>query len=467
MRKNPYVSAGPTRTRHHGFVAVIALVGVLAGGWVPAGAQDAPTAQADSLRAELEVLRARLDSLAGVVGRSQVDAGVEDREEEPADELARLRAAARAAAGQTAERGPAGDTTAGAQGTQEFVGRSRSLQALNPEISLNGDIYASIQSEDPNSENFIPREFEFSFISALDPYTRAKVFLAVEEEGGRIEVFPKDGGGEDEDQGASVGVEEGYLEWVALPGGVGLKVGRFFQQFGQLNRWHSHALQFQSRSLPHLVFIGEGSLAQDGASLHWLLPTGGSGAYEATVEVTRSRNEILFGESHRLSYLGHMNGFWPLSASTDLELGVSALFGDFEDLAGRYRNRLFGAEMAFNWAPPERSLYRGVVVRGGVMLSDPGAVPGLADPDTALGIWSLAEVKLSRKWVAGGRYEWVENPADATESAWLVSPTLTYWQSEYVRLRAEYDILGNPGNTTGQFTLRITFAMGPHKHETY
>ena len=262
-------------------------------------------------------------------------------------------------------------------------------------------------------------------------------------------------------------VEEGYVEWVALPGGVGLKVGRFFQQFGQLNRWHSHALQFQSRSLPHLAFIGEESLAQDGASAHWLLPTGGAVAFEATAEVTRSRNEILFGESRGLSYLGHLNAFWQISSSTDLDLGVSALFGDHEAPSGRYENRLFGAEMAFTWAPPERSLYRGVVVRGGIMISDPGAVGGLPEPDAVLGFWSLAEVKLSRSWIAGGRYEWVENPTDPTESAWLASPALTYWQSEYVRLRAEYDVLRNPGRTTGQFTLRVTFAMGPHRHETY
>ena len=441
-------------------VSLLALVGVLSVGPSGARAQDVPATQLDSLRAEIEVLRARLDSLADVVGRGQAAPEVQDREEETTDALARLRAAAEAAAGDVTR-----DTTIQAQGTQEFVGRARSLQALNPEISLNGDLYGSIHSDNPGSENFIPREFELSFISALDPYTRAKVYLAVEQDGGRIEVFP--GFLDEEGDEAAVGVEEGYVEWVALPGGIGLKVGRFFQQFGQLNRWHSHALQFQSRSLPHLAFIGEGSLAQDGASAHWLLPTGGSGAYEATLEVTRSRNEILFGESHRLSYLGHMNAFWQLSASTDLDLGVSALFGHHENLAGRYSQRLFGAEWSFNWAPPERALYRGVVVRGGVMFSDPGALPRLAEPDPALGVWSLAEVKLSRQWIAGGRYEWVENPQDPTESAWLTSAALTYWQSEYVRLRAEYDILGNPGKTTGQFTLRITFAMGPHKHETY
>ena len=449
----------PLRVKPYGCMSLLAVVGALVVGPVRAQAQDLPAAQLDSLRAEVEVLRARLDSIEGVMARGQAGPAVRDQAADTTDALARLRAAARAAAGDVEA-----DTAAQVQGTQEFVGRTRSLQALNPEISVNGDLYGSIQSDNPTVDNFIPREFELSFVSALDPFTRAKVFLTVEEEGGRIEVFPGD---PEEADGASVGVEEGYIEWVALPGGIGIKAGRFFQQFGQLNRWHSHALQFQSRSLPHLAFIGEGALAQDGASVHWLLPTGGAGAYEATVEVTRSRNEILFGESHGLSYLGHMNAFWQLSESTDLDLGVSALFGDYEDLAGRYGNRLFGVETSFNWAPPARSLYRGVVVRGGVMLSDPGAVSGLPEPDPAFGVWSLVEVKLSRKWVAGGRYEWVENPEDPTESAWLASPALTYWQSEFVRLRAEYDILGNPGNTTRQFTLRVTFAMGPHRHETY
>ena len=438
----------PMRIKKYGCVGFLALVGALGAGPVRACAQDVPAARLDSLRTELEVLRARLDSLEGVVVGGQA--------EDTTDAIARLRSAAQAAAGDAAA-----DTVA--QGSQDFVGRARSLQALNPEISLNGDLYGSIHSDNPRSENFIPREFEFAFVSALDPYARAKVFLAVEEDRGRIEVFPGD---PREASGAAVGVEEGYVEWVALPGGLRLKVGRFSQQFGQLNRWHSHALHFQSRSLPHLAFIGEGALAQDGASVHWLLPTGESGAYAATVELTRSRNEVLFGEAHSLSYLGHMNAFWQLSPSTDLDLGLSALFGDYQDVDGRYDNRLFGAEMAFNWAPQQQSLYRGIVMRGGVMLSDPEAVRGLRG-ESAWGIWSLAEIKLSQQWVAGGRYDWVENPEDPSESAWLASPTLTYWQSEYVRLRAEYDILGNPGKTTRQFTLRITFAMGPHKHETY
>ena len=167
----------PMRIKKYGCVGFLALVGALGAGPVRACAQDVPAARLDSLRTELEVLRARLDSLEGVVVGGQA--------EDTTDAIARLRSAAQAAASDAAA-----DTVA--QGSQDFVGRARSLQALNPEISLNGDLYGSIHSDNPRSENFIPREFEFAFVSALDPYARAKVFLAVEEDRGRIEVFPGD-----------------------------------------------------------------------------------------------------------------------------------------------------------------------------------------------------------------------------------------------------------------------------------
>ena len=434
------------------FILCAALVAVPGIAW----GQDVPRTQTDSLRAEIAQLRSQLDSIRVLVERGQADP------DEQNDALVRLRAAARAAAGGGAEP----DAPAADEGDQEFVGRSRSLQVLNPEISVTGDIFASIWSEDADADNFVPREFEFSFVSALDPFSRAKIFLAAEQEGAGIKVFPEDGGGEDE-HGSALIVEEGYLEWVGIAGGLGIKMGRFFQQFGRINRWHSHALQFQSRSLPHLAFVGEAALAQDGVSLRWLLPNSGGGAYEATVEITRSTNHALFGESHGLSYLGHFNAFWQLSPSVDLDFGFSAIVGDRVEEGLEATNRLFGAEASFNWIPPNQSRYRGVTLRGGVMVSDPGATAGMAAKESAMGIWSLAEIKLSRQWIAGGRYEWVENPEDPTETAWLASPALTYWQSEFVRLRAEYDVLGNPGNTTGQLTLRVTFAMGPHKHDTY
>lgn len=417
-----------------------------------ASAQVATQAQVDSLRAEVELLKAQIEKL-------QAEATADDTAADTMDAVAKLRAAAEAAAAEADTLGaPA------APERQEFVGRQRSLQALNPEISVTADLFVAVGTEDPDTDNFVPREFEFAFQSALDPYSRAKIFVSHETPGAEIVPFGEE---EEEEEEGGVAVEEGYIEWVNLPGGFGLKLGQFFQQFGALNRWHQHALPFQSRSLPHLALIGEEALAQAGVSLHWLAPVSGAGTYEITVEANRSSNQALFGESSGPSLLGHLNGFWQLTEAVDLDLGVSALIGDHDTDESSYNQRLFGVEGALTWAPPDRSRYRGVVVRGGVMVRDPGDVPADLDVHGATGAWVNGEARVSRSWLIGGRYGWVENPEDPGESVWLVAPTLTWWQSEWVRLRAEYDVIDKSDDTDGLFVIQATVSLGPHKHETY
>ena len=433
----------------------------------PAGLSGQQSQAGDSIRVEVARLAALVDSLRRSIAEMQ-DAA---QREAAQSELERIRAAAQAA---TQAAAPTAQQPAG---SQEFVGRQRSLQALNPEISVNADIFAHVRPDEPREENFFAREFEISIQSNLDPYSRAKVFIAHHVEGGDISPFEDPTAGadpaEEEGHGGEVAVEEGYVEWVSLPGGVGVKLGRFYQQFGQINRWHAHALPFQTRPLPHLVFMGEEGLAQTGAAFRWLLPTGtGSGTYEASFEVTRSESHTLFGESGRPSLLGHLNAFWQLSPSTDLDLGVSWLNGSYEDEANFFDRNLFGAEFSFTWRPAERARYRGVNIRGGALVLD-GLVPSDSPPpagtvDRALGFWSTAEIRLGQRLLAGARYDRVENPAQPDETAWLVSPTLTWWQSEFVRLRAEYDLLGQMENSrNGRFFFQVTFAMGPHKHESY
>jgi hypothetical protein len=227
-----------------------------------------------------------------------------------------------------------------------------------------------------------------------------------------------------------------------------------------------------------MAFFGEDGLGQTGASVRWLAPFGGgAGAYEATLEVTTSENHTLFGESGGPTVLGHVNSFWQLSRSTDLDLGLSWVRGSYEDEEHSVDRNVFGAEMSFTWRPPERARYRGFNLRGGVLMLD-GLVPHAEEPTPgeepeeeetgALGFWSWGELRLSQNWLVGARYEWSENPDEPHETAWLFSPTLTWWQSEYVRIRAEYDLLGRiEDDREGRFLLQVTFAMGPHKHESY
>jgi hypothetical protein len=438
-------------------------LGVLAILLAPAATLEAQQ-PGDSLGVEIARLRALVDSLRGEVARI-APAGAAPLPEDP---IAQLRVAAAAAAA-------SGGAPPAATEPPDFAGRERSLQALNPEISVNADVFGFVNPDDANADNFTPREFEIAMQSALDPFSRAKIFLSRHAVGPEVVPFAE-AEAEEEDEHGGFEIEEGYVEWVGLPAGVRLKVGKFQQRFGTLNRWHSHALPVQSRSLPHLAYLGEEALSQAGVSVSWLAPIGGGGAgtYEAALEVTRSSAE-LFGESTRPSVLGHVNGFWQFGAATDFELNFSWINGSYESETEFFDRDVYGVELAFNRIPPELTRQRGLTVRAGAMMLE-GLLPeeddpaGVVDVDgRALGLWSLAEVRLSPSWLVGARLDWAENPHDPSRDQTLLSPTLTWWQSEFVRVRAEYDVLSSfeGSGTLGLFALQLTFAMGPHKHESY
>ena len=133
--------------------------------------------------------------------------------------------------------------------------------------------------------------------------------------------------------------------------------------------------------------------------------------------------------------------------------------------------------MAFTWRPPGQSRYRGFTIRGGVMTLDGlvpqvpvgGGAPVPLDKNRASGFWGAGELRMSERWLIGARVSQTESPEEPDKSAWLASSTLTWWQSEYVRIRLEYDLVGRSfvSSREGHLLFQVTLAMGPHKHETY
>ena len=64
------------------------------------------------------------------------------------------------------------------------------------------------------------RESEVSFQAIVDPYARADFFIAFGEEG--------------------VELEEGFVTFPTLPGGLLMKVGKMRAAFGKVNTLHTH-----------------------------------------------------------------------------------------------------------------------------------------------------------------------------------------------------------------------------------
>jgi hypothetical protein len=416
----------------------------------PVAAQQS-SAQVDSLRREVARLHARLDSL-----QAQLESTAGASKAAPADPLAALRAAAANAAG-TDTAAPARPTT-----PEQFVGRQRMQPQLNPEVTVTGDLFAFENPDQPQYNNIVPREFEVAMQSTLDPYSRAKLIFGYHNPGGEIMPFPGP-----PEEGGGFGLGEGYVQWVSLPGGLGITVGQFRQRFGTLNRWHTHALPGQMLPLPYLAFFGEEGLAQPGVSLHWLAPVHGlGGTYELWGQVTASTNETLFGDSRRPSLLGHFNAFWDLSRSTYMEVGLTAVGGRNAGTTSAFGSRVGGVDFQLTWRPPQQSHYREATLRGGAVVGRIAVAPPFLSQN-AYGGFLMGEYRLGPRYLVGARYEYTQNPLDTAQSSWLAAPTLTWWQSEFVRLRAEFDYLHRPTDTLKLFLIQATVAMGPHKHDTY
>lgn len=373
----------------------------------------------DSLRAEVRALRARLDSLHGRDTTAAADTSA----------LARLRARARAATRQKVppDTGPA-------------VAGARNLSQLNPEISITGDLRGALKTDGPQRETFEAREFELSFQSALDPYSHTKIIVALEESG--------------------VDVEEAYFYYTNLPGRLRLDVGKTRQQLGELNRWHLHALPEAEYPLAITTYLGDEGLAATGLSAYW--NTSGLGTHELWAQAFLGDNEELFDSGDRPAALLHLNNFFQLGRATYVQVGMTGVWGTNPD--ADLTTRMGGLDVRLTWRPPARAHYREFTVRGELLAIDKqrGGVG-----TTRYGAYVGASYKLGPRWIAGVRYDYVEAPEGNRDIVRQAVPSLTFWQSEWVKLHAEWPVRWEDGDTLHRLVLQAVWSIGPHKHETY
>jgi hypothetical protein len=447
--------------------------------------KEASTASAETGKAphsekltagETASLKERITALEAQVG--------ELTEKAEADELEQLVAEAEAEAkAPEAEEKPEERT---------FLWGALALQKLNPEFSVNADILAALvldddlnlyQGVDDRSRIGI-REVGFQLQHVLDPYSMFKAC---------INFIPE--------PEPEVEVEEVYITWFGIVPSLSLSVGRFRQDFGIINRWHGHDLDQTDYPLALTQTLGEGGLNQTGFVLKWFMPPLIAHANELTLAVTNAENETLFsGEFFTVpSTMLHLKNYYDLSDSTYLELGLSGIFGmnnrrGYLDADDELENESWrqtwaaGADLTVQWTPLTRAKYRGVTWRTeGYFVhketaTDPDTVYagwGEADGDrVSWGVYSYLDVRLNPRWIIGVRGDLTMPTVRTEESiAWDVVPYVTFWQSEFVYLRLEYQHGDNipymrPDEsihllTDNRVLLQIDFAAGPHKHEKY
>jgi hypothetical protein len=292
------------------------------------------------------------------------------------------------------------------------------------------------------------REAEASFQAIVDPYARADVFLSFGE--------------------AGVNLEEGYITFPALPGGLLMKAGKLRANFGKVNTFHTHTMSWADRPLMTTNLVGgEDGLSDAGFSVARLIPNPWT-FLEVTGQVFRGDSEALFHSSKRgdLSYVGHVRGYHDITESSNIDLGTSYARGhndsgvvDGVDV-GRFVTDLFGIDATFRWRPLQRAIYRSFIGRSEMTWSRRHQPVGL---QSAFGYYVSGDYQFARRWFGGARYDRSDRAAAQDLFDRGASLIVTYWPSEFSQVRGQYRrTLYAEGPSADELLFQFQFSIGAH-----
>ncbi len=360
-----------------------------------------------------------------------------------ADEVARLREALEALRQEYAGRiATLEERLAALEKSQSEAAPVAPAKVFNPDIAVIGNFVGAAGTTPGGGEPSLSlQESEFSFQAVVDPYARADFFLTFGPE--------------------EVGVEEGYLTFPALPGGLLGKVGKMREAFGRVNTEHPHTLPFADLPLLSRNLLGGEALSDSGISLAKLLPAPGF-FLEATGQVFRGESDVFRAETRGdLQYAGRLRAYRDVTESTNVDLGGSIAYGN-NGVTADSKTRLVGADLTVRYRPLRRSIYTGVLARGEAVWSrreDPAA-----GTVSAFGAYGYLGYQFARRWTAGVRLDSAERADAPGLRDKGGSFVLTYRPSEFSLVRGQYrrTSFADRDEPANELLFQLLFTIGAH-----
>ena len=288
-----------------------------------------------------------------------------------------------------------------------------------------------------------------------------------------------------EDGEVVVELEEAWAETMTMPGGLSLRMGRFYSNIGYLNDKHSHSWDFADQPLPYQAFLG-GQYLDDGLQLRWLAPT--DLYLELGAEVARGDKYPAGGSANSGvgSYALHLRSGGDVGFSNSWQVGLSYLQADADEresgdeddpLVFTGQTDLWIAEFVWKWAPNGNSKQRNFIFQAEYMWRNEDGrytVPGTnALPyDTDQQGWYLQAVyQPFPQWRIGLRYDHLssDDPGQAFDGTPLMPSShdpyryslMADWSnSEFSRLRLQYTHDEAGFDDDNQWGLQYIFSIG-------
>ncbi len=330
---------------------------------------------------------------------------------------------------------------------------------FNPAIGFVGETVSSYHSqsrektgsERPGGFDVWARSLELNASASVDPFAKAWIVVNASADSATGE--------------SAFGIEEAALQTTSLPGNLTLTAGRFFGEFGRLANIHDHELPFVNRPLALDNYIG-GESRSDGAQLNWLVPA------EHYISVTAGAGNQFGGDSPNpnspgnkrefggLNFWGRASTSFDLTPGWQLEAGASGLWNPkTQDRGGALvepdgstvtekERRLAGLDVKLTYVPLRDNQFKSftwgteILFSDNNFLFDPNGIPATGDEFrgnvNALGLYSYASYKWSRRFSAGFLFDYVQNAQNHSDETQAYSPFVTFALSHWNQLRLQY-----------------------------
>lgn len=348
---------------------------------------------------------------------------------------------------------------------------ARSVQSLNPDISVITDIALAWFSaeeplmgggHDPTVTGFNLQQVEMAISKPVDPYFRFDSNI----------VFSLFG----------VEVEEAYATTMALPGRFQIRVGQMLTRFGRINNTHPHSWEFIDQTFAiGRVFGGEGNRGL-GMEASWLSPlpwylevvgstTGAAG--EASARSFYGSQDL--GVETPLDFQNTLaiKQFFPLSPAWSLSWGLSGATGPNPTGIGN-RTDVYGTDVYLKYKSTRSDRPTVFAIQSEWLLRR-RQIP----EDLLSDVTSYTQVfwRFAPRLGAAVRYEYGspatgldgEVASDPLDPEWTavrhrVAGSMTFWPTEFSRLRAQADIDLPQWKDTPDYAVFIAteFNIGAH-----
>jgi hypothetical protein len=346
---------------------------------------------------------------------------------------------------------------------------------FNPDIAVIGNFLGNVSTDNANParNRFDLNTLEFEIRAPVDPRADAVAIIPFTREVEDPLFFQPPAAPDAGDVNSGTEIEEAYLflHDFGVPN-LTAKLGRFHLRFGRWNLLHNHDWPTSDNNFASQSFLGPEAIVDNGLSLSYVIPPQYVG--NQYVELVA---EVISGEGDDEQPVINNNAFidspalnthilWNRDVARDwnIELGASWLTGKHNNNDSDAAN-LFGGDVTLIHTDPSGRFFNQVFQAEmiyGIVDNTPGG-----DTQYALGGWVLGQQQLNRDWYLGTRLDWTQNAVDEHQEVWAVSPYVSWYWSEFLRFRAEYQHKAGDTKTEDTLYLQATWVFGAHPPHPY